>query len=421
MEYCWDTVEDRMYKQGEMKKKLLGIFLAFSIVLTAASCGKNPKKGATTTTGDSKYTIKVIDFDGSSVQKEVSLTDYPTLEAGLKGNFDVASSGEGANLFITSVNGSLTDSYWSLMLYKNGQMASTGVGSISVSAGDVFELKNECWNTLEFGGTFDSYDVLVDKAIYSYAKNTLQGKIADYKTVTMIPYELLGIKMMSDNGYSQSLFNANGLASDYKSAIEAYDLSTLQGANFAKYYFGARAITNDFSSFKELYGSYLEGINEYNSEYELPFTLTFAHDLGLDSKIKESVKNPTYRADFQWGTDGLAYQLTGLAMYNELQDSEFLPFTLDNAKKVETWNGYLDVTLSLFLLPYAASNKDARSLIIKDDKDIIKYLFDNYYDVNTSKFAAETKEGDGSSCQIYASLMAYKIQRDKKKAVNIFA
>ena len=420
MEYCWDTVEDRMYKQGEMKKKLLGIFLAFSIILTAASCGKNLKKGATTTTGDSKYTIKVIDFDGSSVEKEVSLTDYPTLEAGLKGNFDVVSSGEGANLFITSVNGSLTDYYWSLMLYKNGQMASTGVGSISVSAGDVFELKNECWNTLEFGGTFDSYDVLVDKAIYSYAKNTLQGKIADYKTVTMIPYELLGIKMMSDNGYSQSLFNANGLASDYKSAIEAYDLSTLQGADFARYYFGARAITNDFSSFKELYGSYLEGINEYNSEYVLPFTLTFAHDLGLDSKIKESVKNPTYRADFQWGTDGLAYQLTGLAMYNELQDSEFLPFTLDNAKIVETWNGYLDVTLSLFLLPYAASNKDARSLIIKDDKDIIKYLFDNYYDVNTSKFAAE-KEGDISSCQIYASLMAYKIQRDKKKAVNIFA
>ena len=37
---------------------------------------------------------------------------------------------------------------------------------------------------------FDSYDVLVDKVVYSYAKNKLQDKLKAYDSIGAIPYEL---------------------------------------------------------------------------------------------------------------------------------------------------------------------------------------------------------------------------------------
>jgi hypothetical protein len=73
------------------------------------------------------------------------------------------------------------------------------------------------------------------------------------------------------------------------------------------------------------------------------------------------------------------------------------------------------------LMAYAANNYNVRDYDFYESNDIIEYLFDNYYDKETKNFTIEKNDGDISSSQIYAALMAYKIQRDQKKAVNIFA
>ena len=63
------------------------------------------------------------------------------------------------------------DEKLAVAIYENGIAASSGVESLVVYEKDVFEFKVECWNTLDSGyGLFDKYDILVDKAIYHYAK-----------------------------------------------------------------------------------------------------------------------------------------------------------------------------------------------------------------------------------------------------------
>jgi hypothetical protein len=59
--------------------------------------------------------------------------------------------------------------------------------------------------------------------------------------------------------------------------------------------------------------------------------------------------------------------------------------------------------------------------MIEENTDIIKYLFDNHFDSENYQFDMEKAERDYSSNQIYASLMAYKVQRDKGTGVILFA
>ncbi|MCR5231687.1 MAG: DUF4430 domain-containing protein [Acholeplasmatales bacterium] len=400
-----------------MKKKLFGcaILLGLGLALTSCSSNEEPK---------GSYTVKVYDFDGSMVgEKVLDINKYPTLESGLKENFSVKSTGEGENLFITSINNTMVDNNWYLAFYENNTMASVGVGSAVVDDGDVFEFKNECWNTTESGyGAFDSYDVLVDKVVYSYAKNKLQDKLKAYDSIGAIPYELLGIYMMQSNNYDENFFNTNGLADAYKTAITSTDVTTLTGASFAKWYFGARMINTNLDAFKTAYTNYLDSVTAYNEwdEFTLPFTLTFAKGLNLESHVSSNVINTEYLAGTSMGPDGLSWQITGLAEYKTIEEyvlrNNLTKAALDNSF-IEAGKG---VSLGIMLMAYAACNYNVRTADFADSKDVLEYLFDNYYDDQNNKFSIEG-EGDVSSNQLYAALMAYKIQRDQKKAVNIFA
>ena len=90
---------------------------------------------------------------------------------------------------------------------------------------------------------------------------------------------------------------------------------------------------------------------------------------------------------------------------------------------VNDFGADLSTSIANILFPLVAMNKNPRDFALDESNtDLIKYLFDNCYDKEEMVFETEKLgTGDYSSNQIYASLMAYKIQRDQKKAVNIFA
>ena len=438
-----------------MKKRLFAATMAFGLAIVLASCGgdnqttsgevkttTNPKETTTdldkttteTKTNSGSYTIEVYDLDGELVGNEtLSIEEYPSLWEGLNAKFDVEATGSDGSHWLTSINQTVVDKSWSLMIYENDALASTGVDGIVVDNGDKFTFKNECWNTVESGwGTMDSYEVLLDQAVYHYAKTKMKTSIASSTSCFDSTYwQSISLYYMMKNKYDSNLFNVNSYSDAYKESITNANLDDLPNAtayatdaNYAKWYYAARLFDTDLTKFKEVYGAYLDGLTTYGSEYEMPFALSIAKELGLDNKIKDDVKNPTSRASVQYGTDALAWQLTGMALYTTLDDSEFSPFTLDaiNAA-VKDFGADMSTSVANVLFPLVAMNKNPRDFALDESNtDIIKYLFDNCYDKENQEFLTEKLgDGDYSSNQIYASLMAYKIQRDTGTGVILFA
>lgn len=429
-------------EKEKMKRKILGVVVASFGILCLASCGEEKANATTTTTppevdpgaetrfSKATYTIEVYDIDNALVsEKNIDMETYPTLWEGLNNNFTVVAEDTQYGHLIKSIDGTVIDPNWSLMIYENGIAAENGVDYLTVQAEDVFTFKNECWNTQDFEyGTFDEYDVLVDMAIYKYAKNVLPGKLEAYTSFEKsLPWELLSIYNMAQNGYDTNIFNVDKLTDAYKTSVIQANVADLPNAsetpsdaNYARWYYAARALGTDLTAFKDAYSTYLEGLTAYSSwgEYTLPFTLSFAKALELDSKIADAVKAPTYRASTEYGPDGLAWQYTGMSVYNEITKETLMK---DLAATTLNASYSKSVSLASCILPYAANNISARDVEFAESEDIIEYLFANYYDSDTYQFDLEKSAGDASSNQIYAALMAYKIQRDKKKAVNILA
>ncbi len=352
-----------------------------------------------------KYQIKVYDIDSELIgDKTLNIRDYNSLYEALSDNFEVEASLTEYGHFLESINGSVKDENYAIFIYENEKAADTGIDNLKIDAGDLFEFKVECFNT-----SLDEYDLLVDKVIYSYAKNKLKTSFTD------------DLDILKSNTYWQAMLmnimNSNSVFDfDFSNKlienIKSIDVSKLSKANFAKYYYHARLIDNfDFTEFKKVYTTYLNNITEYTSygEYEYAFTLSIAKELGLEESINSNVINTTYRADTSWGIDGLIWQLTGLALYKDIEDTEF-----QNIVLTDTSN---DVTTASVLLLYAATNKSPRT----KGNDIVKTLFDKFYDQETGKFEMEKSSSDYSSNQIYASLAAYKKSRDLNKGVNLFA
>ena len=435
-------------KMRKMKKRLFASTMVFGLAIVLSSCGGDNKttSGEVKTTTDldktatetktnlGSYTIEVYDLDGELVGNEtLSIQEYPSLWDGLNAKFDVKAKDSDGSHYLTSINQTVIDKSFSLMIYENDSLASTGVDGIVVDDGDKFTIKNECWNTVESGfGTMDSYEVLLDQAIYHYAKTKMKTSIAQSTSCfDSIYWQSISLYYMMKNNYDSNLFNLNSYSDAYKESITNANLDDLPNAtpwaseaNYAKWYYAARLFDTDLTKFKEVYGTYLDNLTTYGSEYVMPFALSIAKELGLDNKIKDDVKNPTFRASLQYGTDALAWQITGMALYNTLEDSEMNVFTLDAINQaVNDFGADLSTSIANVLFPLVAMNKNPRDFALDESNtDLIKYLFDNCYDKEEMVFKTEKLgTGDYSSNQIYASLMAYKIQRDQKKAVNIFA
>ena len=424
-----------------MKKRLFAIPMAFGLAMVIASCGseevstsKTSVDTTTITTTETKtttkekdsYTIKVYDIDDELIgEKTIELNDSSTVVNDLEENFDVVSTQSQYGTSLVSINNSVIDSNYYLAIYENGSYASVGVDGLEANDGDVFEFKVECWNTIAFGYAFDEYDILVDKAIYHYAKNGLKTSLANSNSFLDSTYwQAMAVNLMKNNNYDSNLFNVNLFTDAYKNSLSGVDFSNMPNltswatdANYAKWYYAARLFNVENEDFTSEFAAYLEGLTRYRDEYSLPFNLSIAKEMNLDSKVSNDLLNTTYRASLEYGTDGIAWQLTGMAVYNTLDDSEFDVFTLENIQKSYTQ----DVSSALILLPFAAANKNAREFNITADEDLLEFVF-SFYNQDSYKFNIELDPtNDYSSNQIYASLMAYKVQRDTGKAVVLFA
>lgn len=376
---------------------------------------------------NNSFEVSFINYLGESKTKIFNVNDYSTVLKALNEVANVNSSSSTYGTYISSIDNSFSDPNWGIMFYENYDAAATGIDGLEINAGDVFEFKHECWNTTKTeNGTLDRYDVLVDKALYYYANNRLKNTYNEKNTYEgstywedMALYKLINAEGQYGALYDQTLFSSNLLNDTLKTTISNKNIEELSGTDLFKFYYSARLTNYDFTSFKTKYSSYVESFTEYGEwdEYKIPFVTSSAKTLGLIDKLSDNVKNTTYKPDYsQWGPDGISWQLTGMASYKTLTDTELSTLSFDLLDKALS----KDVSLSSMILPYAASNKNIRELKDKEGVDVIESLFNNYFDLTTMKFDTEASTSDYSSNQIYAALVAYKVQRDTNKACNLF-
>ncbi len=364
------------------------------------------------------YTVNVYDLDDELLaSKKLKGTGNDRFFDNLVLDFEVNYTESEYGHFLKSINGQIEDPNWYVAIYENGNYSQVGVDQLHIDDGDVFDFKVECWNTLESGyGILDSYDIKVDKAIYHYAKEYLkktQEEATTYKDSRF--WDNMIIYTMASNGYDKNLFNANSFSEEYVNSVKNEDVSTLSGANIGKWFYAARNLGVDLADFKVAYQTYLESLSSYGSEYTTPFTISASVYLEMTNYISSDVKNTTSRAGTNWGLDGLAWQITNLALFNDLNESELEPFSPS-----DKGNG---ISTALCLLPYAALNKNVRTVKNDSNKDLLEILFDTYYDsdLDLIKWKSTDTKITGNSNQIYASLVAYKVSRDLGKKVSIFA
>lgn len=422
-----------------MKKKVILFALAGS-VLALASCTKSgtttsgsndvtTTKTSTVTTSVTtteedpviaNYTVTVKDIDGEVLLDSLELSTVEGANSIISdienAGYEVISEDSQYGLFIKSIAGSVIDNNYYLAFNVNGKPADVGASSYEIKNGDAIEFEVQCLNTVEYGGQLDATDILVDKIIYSYLKNELPNCIKNDTTYASSDYwTYMTINALTDNLYDFS-YDQSIIKADLKESIENVDLSTLSGANYGKYYWTAKALGYDLSSFSEVYKEHIDSISTQYSQYVTPFEIAPAYGLDLTSdNLKTLVKDAQLASD-QYGIDGLAWQIAALAPYDKYHYT-----ILDVLNRRDESNC---TSNALQLIDFAALNVNPRSSDYEvEGLDLVEYIIDNFYDETTNLVKVyKTDEGTNMSTnQIYAGLVSYKIQRDKQKAFYLFA
>lgn len=363
------------------------------------------------------YDVIIYDIDGEVLGNEkIKSKKEDKLFDQMKIKFDIDYDDGEWGVYLNSINGSICDNNYYIAIYENGTLASTGIEGLILDNNDLFEFKVECWNTIESGyGVLDSYDVLVDKIIYSYAKNYMPeilNNINSYDSSNHWDY--LYLNTMIKNGYDSSIFNASYFNESIKESLNI-DVNSLSGANFGKYYYLARLLDKDLSEFKTAYQTYINNDLGSYSEWVAPFSTSLAKSLDITSENLEALLNTDYKAGLEWGVDGRCYQICNLALFGKCDKTVLEEF----AGKVDFDNG---TSNALVLIVYAALGENIRDPKYEiDGKDVIENLIDNYYDEELGLVKVyPTDTGlNFSTNQLYAGLMAYKVSRDFNKVVNI--
>lgn len=419
-----------------MKNKILKGLVLAGLVLSLGACNK-------TNDDTIEYTLKVYDLDNKLLAEDkIKEKNDTTLYESLIKNtaIDVKISDSSFGHYIDAINNSISDPNYSLMIYENNTLSSVGVDYLKLNAGDEIVIKNECWND-----KLDETDVLVDKVIYNYAKNLLQGFVKEdstYKNSTFWNYILVDIA--KKNGYDSNIFKLDVKPQLKDSLVVEEEMDI---ADWGKLYFKAKAFENDIDSFKTKYSdfmtkytNFIENIQtDYSAnyaEYSLPFSIAMAKTLNVTSANLEELVNTTYRPSTFYGTDALMWQLTALAAFDKVSKEDLNDITIAVEKSDvydENWNVVgqqtNSISTALKLLPFAALGENVRAKEDANGKDLIELLFEEFYDANTgylkingdASFIVEDYIKSVNIAQIYVSLMAYKITRDLNKKVNIFA
>ncbi len=415
-----------MKKSIKISRIILSVvasLLIATLMVCFVACGEQPPA----TQPQIAFAVKVVDIDGETlVDENITAKKNEKLFDILNSKYQVKSTNtEQFGNYVTSIASSIVDPNWGLMIYENGALASTGIDGIVLDDNDNFEFKVECWNTTGngFGGTMDSVDVDVDKTIYKFmktacktlfsARTTFQGSENFQHWLDMAVY------MMKANGYDSSIFKS--VANEQlEQSLKDADLSTLSGADWGKYFYSARLLDKDMTSFKTAYQAHVNSLSGNFSEWVSPFELSFAKGIDVSSEALTKLidKTPKFTS-VSWGPDGAVWGNTCLSIYKTFNATDF-----DFISEKANYGNITSTALPLML--YSANNMKIREIQSSLEFDTVELLFANYFDESSGLLLRDaskpiTDSSNFSVNQVYASLMSYKVQRDLNKSVNLFA
>ena len=417
-------------------KKILFLLSGLALSFSLASCQMdNSSTSSTATTNPTttdnvsqiEYSVEIVDFDGTILgSKEITTTNNKSLFDDLKTNFNVKYSESQYGPFISEINSSLVDPNYSLMLYQNGTMASTGVDGIILNDNDEIKFVNECWNT-----ELDEVDKMVDKVIYSFMKDADDFLSAEYSDF----YLLGAINKMMELGYSS--MNLDFLSDTYLETIKNKDLNTVNSSNLLGHAILLKSSNTPLDTLKAHIESTKVDVvgGPYGIYSNIPYYL--GAKMAGATIINESEYKESFKASLETeiGDSGafLMHVLPTLdGVSSDLKDkfiaNQVKTFTEDGVK-FDEWSS-MGVSAGCQIRGFAAIGEN-----IRDEKyqvngvdmveAVLKYLVNDYeFKVNLTDTEANNSF---ATPQILAGLMAYKMSRDLKntdgsfKAVDIFA
>ena len=388
-----------------MKKKLLLGLASLTALAVFTSC--NDKKV-------DKYTVNVYDIDGEKIGNHKIKVDSDTTfveQLTKKANLNSKQGQYGTE--VVSIDNSVVDSNYYMAFYVNGEYSQVGVDLYTPKKDDVVDFKVECWNTVESGyGSLDQTDVLVDKVIYQYIKNYLNDDFT-YDTNFDNYFAYIDYNLMKD--VAKNYVSLNKKLSTY---LETFDVATLEGKAFGKYYYTAKAYDKDLTNYKTQLKTFLDSITEMPeyTEYTVPFEVCPAVELEISSNFLDMVLAVDYAPNTEYGYDGANWWYTTQLLLGNYTNETYL----ETISQVDYNN---PTSLSLSIGSFAASNVNPRdSKYEKDGKDLIETLLESYDEnLGLIKYTQEDTKPVYSTNQIYLGLITYKLQRDSGKAINYFA
>ena len=376
-----------------------------------------------------KFRVRVIDADDEVlVDATIPVGKYSNLYEYLTTELNTVGGVGDYGAYITSVNNSIVDANWALMIYVNGSMGDAA-DKIVPANGDVIELRNECWAAVDYGyGTsMDKYDVIVDKLVYRYLKTKMKDIIKNTTTYTGSTYW----DMLSYAAYKSSSLDSNilkGVTFNQSLIDELNNVSvnTLTGANIGKYFshaFASDILTDSkLVEFKEYYQTVLSGLTAWN-DYETPFVVFPASYLNLS--LSDNLVNDAVSGNTEWGPTGDCWKLLGQTLFADKDSFDFKPYVKDWTTAYEYGS---NTDMATVLLAACALGLDLRSVddygtLKYNDKDLdfVAFMIEKYYDAEKVllKVYANDEDYNASSNQIYASLLMYKLSRASHSSQNI--
>jgi len=367
------------------------------------------------------YRISVYDIDNELLGDEtITEGTYTNLFNAINDKFTVESSdnGDGTH-WIKSINGTIKDNNWSLMLYVDGVESWSSADNIVPEKDKVYSFKNECWAAVDYGygASMDEIDVKTDIAIYHYLKTELKTTVESTKTFTGSTYwEMLIIDLYKRFNYDSSLLSFT-FTDELKASINNQDISKLSGANIGKYFTHAYIMGLVPEGFGTTYETQINAVKSFNS-YTTPFMLIPAAYLGTTSTNIDTLCQAAL-GNTSWGPDGNLWEITSQSLFADR--SSAITFT----DYVKDWGN--NTSNCIVLQATSAFGIDVRDTgtfgtFGEKNLDYLSYIFDGFYDEEKMllKWKATDTDYVMSSNQIYAGLLAYKCFRDSNKKANIF-
>ena len=383
----------------------------------------NTTSNVITTTEDESIDIvvNVYDIDGEKQTFNINCEKGSSLSEELKKVTKVQKNGS----FVSSIANSVIDSNYYLEIFENNVSSLVGIDDLVLDDGDVFDFKNTCWNlaSLGYGGSLDDTDALVDRMIYHYAKTYLKDTIKKATSYKEVYWDAMFVNLLTEYNYDTNVINFDGASEELINSVKDANVSENSDIDNAKLYFVSKALGISNSSLGEYFMNYYNTLNTYE-DYKTPFLLSPAKGLNITNPNIEKVLNESSVSDTQWGTDALNWQISLCASFGIDKFDETITSQINTRTKDGEYTAG-GTTNALSLLSFAGLNINPRLEKYKiDNKDVIEYLFDNYYDTKTDLMKCNiTDTGTNySTNQIYASFAVYKCWRDQavKDKVSIF-